>query len=219
MTKYRHNKNTNQQHYQKEKTLYKEILIPTISAIIGSVVTILISQIFFYGNTKSQVEFELRKEIYKEQLPVINRILNMTNKFTIITKPFVFKDGGVLAKAIVYIDSNNTVVRRDTIAYKDTTINITLPDFIYEENKRYIFITNINKLKAQISAIEYDQDLISVIEEVLYFIDTNPIPENINTQIMFNTKWNDNENIEKWYLLISRLRAICVKKKQEFKLK
>ena len=85
--------------------------------------------------------------------------------------------------------------------------------------KRYIFITNINKLKAQISAIEYDQDLISVIEEVLYFIDTNPIPENINTQIMFNTKWNDNENIEKWYLLISRLRAICVKKKQEFKLK
>ena len=75
MTKYRHNKNTNQQHYQKEKTLYKEILIPTISAIIGSVVTILISQIFFYGNTKSQVEFELRKEIYKEQLPVINRIL------------------------------------------------------------------------------------------------------------------------------------------------
>lgn len=219
MTKYRHNKNTNQQHYQKEKTLYKEILIPTISAIIGSVVTILISQIFFYGNTKSQVEFELRKEIYKEQLPVINRILNMTNEFTLITKPFVFKDGGVLAKAIVYIDSNNTVVRRDTIAYKDTTINITLPDFIYEENKRYIFITNINKFKAQISAIEYDQDLISVIEEVLYFIDTNPIPENINTQIMFNTKWNDNENIEKWYLLISRLRAICVKKKQEFKLK
>ena len=92
MTKYRHNKNTNQQHYQKEKTLYKEILIPTISAIIGSVVTILISQIFFYGNTKSQVEFELRKEIYKEQLPVINRILNMTNEFTLITKPFVFKD-------------------------------------------------------------------------------------------------------------------------------
>lgn len=219
MTKYRHNKNTNQQHYQKGKTLYKEILIPTISAIIGSVVTILISQIFFYGNTKSQVEFELRKEIYKEQLPVINRILNMTNEFTLITKPFVFKDGGVLAKAIVYIDSNNTVVRRDTIAYKDTTINITLPDFIYEENKRYIFVTNINKLKAQISAIEYDQDLISVIEEVLYFIDTNPIPESINTQIMFNTKWNDNENIEKWYLLISRLRAICVKKKQEFKLK
>lgn len=218
--KYRQKKSIKPQNALNIRLLYRDALIPTISAVLGSVITLLVGQIFFFNsNAKSQVEYELRKEIYKEQLPIINRILNITNDFTLVSRPYVFSDGGVYMRIITYMDSNDNVIRKDSIVHKDTTINVTIPEFIYEDRKRQIFIANMNNLKTKLRSLEYDQDLILAMEEVLYFIDKNPIPENMDNQVMFYTKWNDNENIKKWYALISKLRSICIKKKKEFNLK
>lgn len=169
-----------------------------ILVLAGGLVGILGNQFFFERNKKLETNLEIRKEFFRDQLPLYNRIINFT---------YYYQTGG-----IIVVKTSNTyrtsydpfglIYARDTTIKKDTSI-YKYPSFVEDTMRR-------NELYEDIDIIKKNKDKIdgNVWRDFTYlaqFLENHPLPDTISKANIFKSGWTEKVVYNEWEILNSKL--------------
>ncbi|HEY9083896.1 MAG TPA: hypothetical protein VIN73_11225 [Vicingaceae bacterium] len=171
--------------------LSKSIMIAVVSAL----AVVVFQQLFF----KSNMDYELRKDIIKENYEYYVAIENFCDigYHTVMT----FEEVASQPKINVYIDSqtNETVKIDTTTEYSTASIkSIELPTIAVDTAKQKKWILErdlIIKNKNKVDHLYYIGFL-----DLIRLVEKNPWPKSLDIESLKNSVWSNKEFIEKWEL-------------------
>ena len=190
------------------KVYLKDVLIPLLTAII----VVQLNQFYFQENKILETQLEIKRDQIKEQVPILNRIINFTYKLN-ITVQQVYK---VPVESHIEIDSKTgaKIDKQDRLLYDLTdTLEITAPSFILIESDRTDFYTELEYLKNNKHLLNHE--IIIKLDELLHFLKKYPFPDIKNTKEVHSSEWCKTEIMIKWQNLIFNLSKSAEEKIQE----
>lgn len=169
----------------------KELLLIVFGALIG----VLANQVFYRENKDYEMKVELQRDLLKEQYQYLNRILQFTHRYEIITTWYYTQPVQILK----YVEQgSNKVIRTDTIVAKTTdSTSLSMPSFIFKGDRRAKFIEDLEHIKVNKDKI--DHEVYSKFEELLDIISENPIPQSSDNKELVKSTWNKKEVQDKWH--------------------
>jgi hypothetical protein len=178
-----------------------DIMVVVITAVSTCLITIFGQQLFHNSNKEFDTKVELKNDLIKEQFEYLNKMLNFSYRYDITT----VKTINTIANIVRYKDPNTQkIIKIDTIGYEagDTTF-VTAPSFIISEDRRKIFLTDIDEIKSNKNKV--DHEVYANFEELLYFIEKHPLPDLKNEEALNNTEWKEQDLQVKWRELNAEL--------------
>jgi len=183
----------------------KDLLIPFISALIA----VVLNQLFFVPNKKTEAAIEFRQEMLKIQMPAINRILAFTYRYELqVTKYYPQQE-------IIYYDPvSGKIVGNEIRNIPGDTLFVTTPSFVMDKKKRKRFEEDIQLLVSQRDLL--DHNIYVALDKLLLFIDEHQLPSFDDPKQLEETEWQRQEIHEEWHRLTEDLRHVCFSKINEF---
>lgn len=181
-----------------EKGLIAKAFGQLILVLAGGMIGVVGNQIFFERNKKFEISMELQKDFVQQQLPLYNRILNLTylqinDKFTkIISKKTM--DRRYDPFGLIY--AIDTTYQRDTFSF-------LIPTFVSDtsmvmELRKDLAIIGDNKDKIDPTVWEH-------VARLLLFFNSHPIPSIKTPEALSRCTWADTLNFKTWQQLNTRL--------------
>ena len=163
---------------------YKEkILYSLVSGFFGALLLFIIQQLFFSSNEKTKQQYELQKEILKEQYYFLKQIKYFTE---INTRECV------LITTFKHTGSNNKVIGIDNEGITMNFPSIVRDTLLQNKSKEIINLIYNNKNNI-------DVDIFNYFEQIVNYIEKYPFPKNDSIELIIKSFWTEKEIIGKWY--------------------
>ncbi|WCO03578.1 hypothetical protein [Psychroserpens ponticola] len=183
---------------QKNLSLFKSVLI----AVVSGLSVVLFQQLFF----KSNLNYELRNEILKENYEYYVAMQHFSDKYSIVRWNYLTapKEGYIDLLAGDKINHNGIekIIKADgktyfpsnaTLFSSSKTVELAIDSLKqkkWQENKKFI-IENKNKI---------DQDIYNDFLKIIKIVDKNPWPKkNLSMLEIKDNIWSDKQFVEAWF--------------------
>lgn len=186
----------------------KDILIPLLTASLA----LLGNQIFFEQNKKTEAIIETDKETFKDQFPVLNKILAFTYKSEISTVEYSIMP----IQKTIYMDSKGNVVKEESkeMVSSDSVVNISMPSFAFDSIKRNRFFKDLESIRKESEYL--DHHIYIKLDNVYTYLESHQLPNLSNNKELINSEWSKVETMEQWETLILELRTVCLEKMNNY---
>ncbi len=199
---------------QSKHWYQKRWIIEILIGVCIAVVTVLVSQLFYAVNVKTQVRMEYEKETFINQIPIYNRVNS------------IYKDRGLRVVKVMIVPKRERILQytvdqfgnqievdsilNPTVKW-DTLYNVKAPNFIFQDSEYNRLINNLNYIKDHrdgLSPNVYEQ-----FDTLFNFLENHPLPpqdRKIRIGTIYGT-WGKEETYTEFYRIISDLHLYIQK--------
>lgn len=189
-------------------------MIEILIGICIAVVTVLVSQLFYAMNVKTQVRMEYEKETFINQIPIYNRINSIYKDFRLKTvKEMIIPTRKTILRYTVDQWDNQIGVDSilNPIVKWDTLYNVKAPNFIFQDNEYNRLINNLNYIKEHRDGLS--PDVYIQFDMLFNFLDDHPLPpkeRKIRLGAIYGI-WGKEKTYTEFYRIISDLHSYIQK--------
>jgi len=156
----------------------KDFLAPIVTALF----VVLLQQLFLVENKMKESKIEIWKDLKRNQVPVLNRIIGLTNNYITTESKLYYSDKNVL-------------------------VTITIPSFIDNPIRRKHFINDLAEIEKNRDLL--DVEIYAAYERFLNFYIEIPLPDINNKEEIFNSEWKDPKTQKECWKLLDDLRTLA----------